>query len=580
MKQLFSFALVFSLLVSCNNSEKEKQESDKESNKPKINADVVVGGTFKMPLEDPVTTLNPKNILDLTSAQVAGQIFDGLVMYDSRTLELKPDLAASWTVSEDLSEYKFLLRKDVQFHEGAASKVMTAEDVIESVKYYCRKDDSGKDVAFGNVYKHVLGAQAYREGKADSISGIRVSGDTLIIKLKDPSATFIHKLANIYASILPKDIAQGDFQPIGTGPFKLVENSEEKVALAKHQNFYQKDEKGNAMPYLDSVIFVVMPSKHKQLTSFESGEVHVIEGLPINKVNQVMDEKKEALTAIPPVYELINEPEFSTQYYALNTTHPALKKKKVRQAINYAIDRQRIVQRVLKNQAYEAGHYGITPPLNILSGYDFKDIQSACYKYDPEKAKQLLEEAGHPNGEGIPTLKLEFNKGTIHSLVASDVATQLAKVLNINIEIEGVPFKQKLEDASYGRSDIFRSAWAGDYPSPETFLMNAYGENVPDDPTAYSYPNTSRYKNPSFDALMDKAAVTKDKEERYRLFADAEKLMMEDAPFVILWYEEKFKLKYAKLRNFYYNPLNYLDLTPVYIKEWTGQEYKELHGIE
>lgn len=582
MKRFFAYAVTGLLLASCGTEQKEETK-EKKKDQPKIDAEIVMGGTFKMPIEDPATTLNPKFILDLNSAQIAGQIYDGLLKYDAKTAQLSPDLASSWNVSKDLKTYKFVLRNDAVFHpfDGNDSKIMTHEDVIASFKYYCRKDDADQpSVAYESVFKYINGASEYRNGKSEEIAGIQFAGDTLTIQLIEPSSTFIHKMANIYTSIIPKEVASSSFQTVGTGPFVLVENSDKIIALAKHKKYFLKDEKGNAMPYLDSVHFIVMPSKHMQLQSFENGSVHIIEGLPLNKVNNIMDEKKEALTSIPPEYELINEPELSTQYYSLNCAHPVLSKKKVRQAISYAIDRDRIVQRVLNNQAYDAGNYGITPPLNVFKGYGFKEIKASSYTHDPEKAKQLLEEAGHPNGEGIPTLKLEFNKGTVHSLVASDVATQLLNKLNINIEIEGVPFKQKLDDASYGRSDIFRGAWAADYPSPETFLMLAHGANVPDDPNGYSYPNSSRYKNPAFDALMDKAAVTKNLEDRYKLYTEAEKIMMEDSPYIILWYEEKMKLIYSKVRNYYNNPLSYLDLTPVYLKEWTGQEYKDFHGIE
>ncbi|HET6991445.1 MAG TPA: hypothetical protein VFJ43_08985, partial [Bacteroidia bacterium] len=140
-------------------------------------------------------------------------------------------------------------------------------------------------------------------------------------------------------------------------------------------------------------------------------------------------------------------------------------------------------------------------------------------------------------------------------------------VLGVNIEIANVSFQQKLSDERYARADIFRSAWVADYPSAESFLSLFYGADVPDSTSSPSYPNTSRYKNPDFDRLYDAARTAKTQDEANKLFFQAEQLMMTDAPALILWYDENYRLTQYRVKNFYTNPMRYLDFSQVYFKE-------------
>jgi oligopeptide transport system substrate-binding protein len=273
--------------------------------------------------------------------------------------------------------------------------------------------------------------------------------------------------------------------------------------------------------------------------------------------------------------KLSNDPLLSTQYYSLNMLSPALKDKRVRQALNFAINRDKILVNVLKSLP-QAGVFGIVPPLSKeFPGYDFEGIREKGYSYQPEKARELLAQAGYPNGKGFPSLTLKFNLGTIHSAVADEFRKQIAKELNININLEGLSFEERLEDEINARGDIFRTAWYADYKDPESFLMNFYGKSVPTDRKEPSGVNATRFVNAAFDELFEKAQSEKSSKVRNQLFAQAEKILLEEAPLIVLWYNEQFILQYYKVRNLETNSILYLDLTKVRIKEWTAEEFEK-----
>ena len=163
-------------------------------------------------------------------------------------------------------------------------------------------------------------------------------------------------------------------------------------------------------------------------------------------------------------------------------------------------------------------------------------------------------------------------------MVAEEIQHQLNAVLNIWIEIEQVSFTDKIEHSKYGKSEMFRSAWVADFPSPESFLSLFYGKNVPASLEEPSYPNTTRYKNEIFDSLFVAGTKMEFEADRFEYFAEAERLMMEDAPVIILWYQENYTLYHSEIRNFHYNAIEYFDFSNVFIKTLTAEEYEKMEA--
>lgn len=574
MKKTWLFLLTIAFLYSCS-SESKKQFQ-------------YAGGTICMAVDNEPATFIPRDVTDYYSATVLTQVMEGLVSLDPKDLKIKPQLASNWKISDDGLTYEFDIRKDVYFHahEVFSSKDerrLKPQDIIRSIELACSKNENGDAPhAYSFLYKdNLLGANEFFEGKTEKIEGLSVTGNKVSLKLVKQDDNFLNKLSNICASITSEKILAGKVEQdmIGTGPFYFSEYKQgnpSSMILLKNEDYYLKDAEGNALPYIDSLTFVFQSRKLDQLDMFENHKTDLITGLPTSRITKMLEGRIKDFNSKPPLLIMYNNPLLSTNYYFFNMTDPRFNNVKVRQAFNYALDREKLGREVLRNQYYELGYYGIVPPISkTFKGYDFAGVKEASYSYNPEKAKKLLAEAGYPDGKGFGSVNLRFNIDDIHSAVADEFAQQIFQVLNINVNIDGSTFEQKDNDASRANGDIFRSAWAGDYPSPETFLSNFYGKNVPSSKEELSRINQSRYNNPLFDQLFEQAKNTSKKTEAMDYYAKAEKILMQDPPLIPLWYSGDIQIVYSNVRNLHFNALNLFVFKEVYKKDWTEEEYQK-----
>lgn len=549
------------------------------------------GGTLRYNETDKLQTLNPIQVTDAISNHVATQIYEGLVKFDTRTLEVIPCIARSWKIDDAGTTYTFILRSDVKFQDDACfadgkGRSVTAKDVQYSLERLCT--DNGKNENFSSTFSHrVVGADEYyaqgTNAKEGGLGGVKVINDsTISIALSAPNNTFLYILANSAASVVPHEAVEkyGDAIHVGTGPFVFasIASDTSQVVLVRNPNYYGKDSLGNQLPFLDSIKISYIDNKTEELNLFQQGRLDFVWGLNADAVKTFVPQVIQDFTAKPPKYVLYHSSELVTQMYVFNTTRPPFNDVRVRQAFCYAVDRKYLVDEVLAGEAYGPGINGICPPAlpgykaSDISGYEKIGKNDAATKENKtaerEMAKKLFAEAGFPGGKGFPTVKLVLNSGGARNTkVAEAIATQLREVLNVNVEIANVSFQQKLTDEKYARSDIYRSAWVADYPSAETFLSLFYGADVPDSTSQPSFPNTSRYKNSQFDSLYVAAREAKSIDEANRLYKQAEEVMMKDAPAIILWYDENYRLAQSHVRNFWANPMRYFDFSQVYLKE-------------
>jgi oligopeptide transport system substrate-binding protein len=542
--------------------------------------------TFLMTVDHAPQTYLVREIKDYYSSAVLNQIVDRLVVLDPKTLEPTGSLAEKWTLSNDGLTYTFFLRKDVYFHDhscfsGGKGRLFTAQDVKFSFELLCKPNESGTaSHGYTSLFKEsVEGAAEFFKG-ADKISGLKVVDDhTVSITLNNKDLNFPAKLSLTNYGIVAKEVVEcgKETDLIGTGPFRYGYEGNDGtpfITLLRNDKYYLKDENGRQLPYLDTVIVYLEDNQLEQLEMFEEGRLHFIQNIPPSRIADVLEGRIKDFSGNPPLMKLTNDPLLSTQYYSLNMLSPALKDKRVRQALNYAVNKDKILTYVLKSSP-QTGIFGIVPPLKKeFPGYDFDGVRQAGYDYNPEKARELLAQAGYPGGKGFPTLTLKFNLGTIHSAVADEFRKQIAKELNININLEGLTFEERLDDEINARGDIFRTAWYADYKDPESFLMNFYGKSVPKDRNQPSGVNATRFVNAKFDELFERAQSEKSNKVRNELFAQAEKILLEEAPLIVLWYNEQFILQYYKVRNLETNSILYLDLKRVRIKDWTPEEYE------
>lgn len=568
MKLVFVTLLIL-ILTSCGSSDKKQFEH--------------AGGSFKMALDNTPTTFIAREVNDVYSFELLSQVMEGLVSFNPEDLSLQPQIAEKWTVSGDGTVFTFTIRDDILFHENEVFKSekerkLTVKDVLFTFEKACKPNEDGNPTAayLSLLANQVKGAKQFYEGKAKTISGIKIKKNQFEITLLNPDQTYINKLANLSASIVSKKVVEANKETdvVGTGPFCFTKPTEENAyVLLKNQDYYMIDNKGNALPYLDSVVFYVQTRKLEQLEMFEQGKTSIISGLPTSRITEMLEGRISDFNAQPPLMLLYNNPLLTTQYYFFNMNEPRFQDARVRKAFNYAIDRKRLADNVLRNQFYEYGIYGMTPPISsVFKGYNFSEIKKFGYDYNPELAKELLAEAGYPGGKGFGNVNLRLDISDLNTAVAEELADQIYQTLGINVNIDGSNFEQRNEDGNMGKGDLFRTAWIADYSSPETFLVNFYGKLVPKDKDMASSVNQSRYINPMFDSYFEQARAANQK-RRLELFSKAEIELLKDPPMIPLWYANDFTLSYSRVRNLKNNPMEFLDLRRVYIKDWTKEEY-------
>lgn len=566
--KLVPIVLLIVILTSCGSDKKQFEYA---------------GGSFKMALDNTPSTFIAREVNDVYSFELLSQVMEGLVSFNAEDLSLQPQIAEKWSISGDGTVFTFTIRDDILFHENPVfesvdDRRLTVEDVLFTFEKACKPNEEGNPTAayLFLLSNQVKGAKEYYEGKAKSISGMKIKKNRFEITLINPDQTYINKLANLSASIVSKKIVEAKMEAdvVGTGPFCFTKPKEdESYVLLKNQDYYLTDNKGNALPYLDSVVFYVQTRKLEQLEMFEQGKTVLISGLPTSRITEMLEGRISDFNAQPPLKELYNNPLLTTQYYFFNMNDPRFKDVRVRKAFNYAIDRKRLADNVLRNQYYEYGIYGITPPISsVFKGYDFSEIKKYGYDFNPEMAKQLLAEAGYPGGKGFGSVDLRLDISDLNTAVAEELADQIYQTLGVNVNIDGSNFEQRNEDGNMGKGDMFRTAWIADYSSPETFLGNFYGKLVPKDKNMPSSGNQSRYVNPLFDKYFEEGRSASQK-RRLELFSKAEIELMKDPPIIPLWYANDFTLSYSRVRNLKNNPMEFLDLRRVYIKEWTKEEY-------
>lgn len=546
------------------------------------------GGTIRMCLENEPMTYLSYEISDYYSATVFGQVLEGLVQIDPATLKVKGQIASSWTISDDGTTYLFDIRKDVYFHSNEVfssdkERILTTGDIIATFEMICSPTKTGTaTVAYNHLLKDVIaGVEEFFDGTEKTISGIAEKDGKLEITLKQRDDNFLYKLSQIQLSIQSKKVIEADLvsKAIGTGPFIFTSYQSGEVPiiqLAKNEDYYEQDEQGNQLPYLDSIKFIIQNRKLEQLDLFENKSIDLILALPTSKITKMVEGRLSDFNSTPPKLVLDKNALLQTHYYLFNMDDPRFQDPKVRQAFNYAINREKIGRDILKNQYDELGFFGIVPPIShTFRGYDFDIVKSSGYEYNPEKARKLLAEAGYPNGAGFGSINLRFNIGDINSAVADEFALQVFQVLGINVNIDGSNFEQLNADAISGNGDIFKTSWVADYPNPENFLDNFHSANKPDSITNEMGMNFSKYNNPIFDNLLETAKKETNIGKKMKLYSKAEAELMKNPPIIPLWYSGDLQIIHSYVRNLHFNSLSLFYFKKVYLKEWTPEEYQK-----
>lgn len=450
-------------------------------------------------------SLDPALSTDVPTGRAVGYLFDGLTRFEPDA-KVEPALAKGWDVTPDGITYTFHLRTGVAFHNGAA---FTSRNVVHSWE---RALDPATKSGAAQFLFPIKGAREFNAGTAKSIAGLTVRDDsTIVVTLAEPLAIFIKMLAMPVASIVPDSVpANFGEHPIGTGPWKLVEwKHDDFLLFAKNPNYY-----GGA-PKVDTLRARIIAEPSTGVAEFESGNVDVLQ-IPASEASEWQeDESRKPMLMSTPALELV--------YIGINTTRGPLVDERVRQAINYAIDINRIIERLISGRGKRAA--GVIPP--ALGGYD---STRKPYPFDPAKAKALLAAAGHPNGIDI---ELWTSTTPIYLRIAETVQAYLGAV-GIRVKIVQREAAAARGAARKGQTDMFLKDWYADYPDAEDFLyplLHTVNRGVGG--------NVSFYSNPVFDSIVTRSRHELDETKRNQLYRQADSIAFVAAPMVFLYFYDE-----------------------------------------
>jgi len=485
------------------------------------------GGQMVVTYKDDISTLDPAIGYDWQNWSMIKSLFDGLMDYKPGTTELIPDLAESYTISDDGLTYTFKLRPNVKFHNG---RTLTSTDIKYSIERSVNPETQSPGQGF---FWQMAGFDEMAAGDATELSGITTPDDnTVIINLSQPDATFLQIVAINFAFAVPREEVEKyglDFgrNPVGTGAYKMTEwLLGQRVVFERNTDYFRE-----GSPFLDKITFEVGQDPSVALLRLKRGEVDVLgDGIPpANFLQEVADPANKGM--------IVEGGLLHTGYITMNTTKAPFDNKLVRQAVNMAINKERII-RIVNGRASIANQP--LPP--AMPGYD---TSYKGYAYDPGKAKQLLADAGYP--DGFETELYAMNTDP-NPRIAQAFQQDLAAV-GIKAEIKSLAQATVIDAGGEGTAPMLWSggmAWIADYPDPSNF----YGPILGCGGAVPGGWNWAKYCNKEIDAMAAKAdgmAAADQVEARIDAWRGIYNKIMDDAPWVPVMNEVRFAMHSARI---------------------------------
>lgn len=481
-------------------------------------------------------SIDPHVSTGITEYNIQLALYEGLTTYNPKTLAIEPGVATHWETNADGTEYTFYLRDDAKWSNGEA---VTAHDFYWSWQ-------RALNPALGNNYAYMLfpikHAQDFYEGlrKFEEVGIDVLDPLTLKVTLSHPTPYFLDLAAHQSALPLHRKTLEAHnavtnrFTPwtrpanfVGNGPFTLKEwKLYQKISVEKNPHYWDKDN-----VQLNRIVFYPIENPVTEERMFRAGQLHGTTTLPLSKINEYQNHNKRSLRL---------EPYLGTYYYQLNMTRPPLDDRRVRQALSMAIDRKQLVDSVLYGSATTAG--AMTPPGTL--GY----YPPAIATFDPEKAQELLKDAGYEQGEGFPTLRLLYNSSDAHRKVAVAIQQMWKTHLGITITLENQEWRVYLESRNQLDYEIARAGWIGDYLDPINFLELGLSS---------SGNNRSGFKDDDYDQqILQTIPNAQTHEARLAAFYEAETYLLENGPFIPIYYYNSKYLVQPSVKGYETNLLN------------------------
>jgi peptide/nickel transport system substrate-binding protein len=542
-KALTTFiGLIFTVfIISCEKNDKE------EDNRTVFSYNEMAG----------VTSLDPAKSNNTEDIWPVNQLFNGLVQMND-SLNVIPCIAKSWHVSEDGLVYTFTLRNDVFFHDNECfqnkkGRKVNAKDFVYSFNRLYDASSSSAMSLLTNIDR----------SEKTNYKGFSTSNDsTFIIYLKQPFSAFLSVLTMKYFSVIPYEAIEfygQDFRrnPVGTGPFKFKLWEEgTKLVLYKNENYFEFEGK-NRLPYLDAVSISFVKDRETAFMELLNGKYDMLSGADAFNINEVLDKDGNLKTVYSEKFKLQKQTFLKTDYlgFLIDENIDVVKKsplkiKALRKAINHGFDRVKLVKYFRRNIGYPATAGFIPNGLpsfneNVVKGYD----------YNPEKVRQLLLEAGYPDGKGLPEITLHTTDNYLEQteFIQAQLAENNIKV-KINVDKPSV-LRQAVASCEY---NFFKKSWVGDYADEENFMSLFYSKNFA--PIGSNY---THYKNPEFDVLYEKIVKEQNREVKTAMYQKMDQMLIDDAPIVPLYYDQVIRLVNREVKHLNTNPMNLLNLKTV-----------------
>lgn len=543
MGRFFLLAMVVGMLASCGTTTNDPNNVD-------------LRYVFRYNESGGVSSLDPAMSSNVENIWAISQVFNGLVQLDD-SLDVVPCIAKSWEVSEDGMEYTFQLRNDVYFHDhelfpdGKGRKVV-ANDFVQSF--------------FRIINPDVMSPGSYLLNNIDRTERSNYLGFTALndsvfkIFLDRPFPPFLRILSMQYFSVVPHEVVShygSDFRrnPVGTGPFKFkVWKEGVKLVLEKNLNYFEVED-GVRLPYLDAVSISFVKDRQLSFLDFTRGKFDMISGVAGSFKDLALTSEGDLRPEYKGKVVLRKTPYLKTDYLGILLDADSdvgrasgLSHHLVRQAVNHALDRQALIS-YIRNGVGVAAQSGFIP--KGMPGFQ----DSLMYSYNPGLARELLVEAGFPQGKGLNPIVLSTTSH--YQEICEIIQHQLGEV-GLNVKISGKDEATFRQLVANGREQFFTKSWVADYADAENFMSLFYSENF-----APSGPNYTHYKSQEFDSLYHLSLTVTNEQMRQKLYKQMNSILVRDLPVIPLYYDEIVRFLNPEVKGMGSNPMNALDLKKV-----------------
>ena len=515
---------------------------------------------FRYNASQGISSLDPAFARTQNNIWAVQQLFNGLVQLDD-SLHVIPAIAHSWDISEDGTVYTFHLRKDVFFHdhpvfpEGKGRRVNATDFEYSLSRILDPRTASPGGWVFNMADTNKPGTNMGFKAENDSVFSVH---------LKNPFPPFLGILTMPYCYVVPREIVEhygNDFRrnPVGTGPFYFrLWREGEKLVLRRNESYFEYDWDSVRLPYLDAVSITFINDKQSEFLEFIKGNLDFLSGVHASYKDELLTRTGELKPKYSRDFRMYTFPYLNTEYLGILVDpqleivqNSPLRIKEVRQAINYGFDRVKMMSYMRNNLGTPAVNGFVPEGLPSFSG------EVRGYHYHPDKARQLLAEAGFPGGAGLDEILLTTTSDYLD--LFEFMQHELTQV-GIRIRLEVSPGATFREGVAQSRLNLFRGSWIADYPDAENYLALFYSKNF-----SPGGPNYTHFSNPEYDKLYEQSFRIIDEEKRFELYRKMDQMIMDEAVVVPLYYDKVVRFTREDVKGMSPNPLNLLNLK--YVKK-------------